>query len=30
VPLQSCNHLILESEPAYARFIEEITSFLRS
>ena len=30
VPLQSDNHLILESEPAYARFIEEITSFLRS
>jgi class 3 adenylate cyclase/pimeloyl-ACP methyl ester carboxylesterase len=30
VPLQSRNHLILESEPAYARFIEEITSFLRS
>jgi class 3 adenylate cyclase/pimeloyl-ACP methyl ester carboxylesterase len=30
VPLQSRNHLILESEPAHARFIEEITSFLRS
>ena len=30
VPLQSRNHLILEDEPAYARFIEEITSFLRS
>ena len=29
VPLQSRNHLILESEPAYARFIEEITSFLK-
>jgi pimeloyl-ACP methyl ester carboxylesterase len=30
VPLQSQNHLILESEPAYARFIEEIKSFLRT
>jgi class 3 adenylate cyclase/pimeloyl-ACP methyl ester carboxylesterase len=30
VTLQSDNHLILETEPAYARFIEEITSFLRS
>lgn len=29
VPLQSRNHLILEDEPAYARFIEEIASFLR-
>jgi pimeloyl-ACP methyl ester carboxylesterase len=30
VSLQSANHLILESEPAYARFIEEIISFLKS
>ena len=30
VPLQSRNHLILETEPAYARFLEEIRSFLRS
>ena len=29
VPLQSRNHLILESEPAYARFIDEIKSFVR-
>jgi class 3 adenylate cyclase/pimeloyl-ACP methyl ester carboxylesterase len=28
VPLESANHLILESEPAYARFLEEIKSFL--
>jgi pimeloyl-ACP methyl ester carboxylesterase len=28
VPLQSRNHLILEEEPAYARFVEEIRSFL--
>ena len=28
VPLQSRNHLILENEPAYARFLEEIKSFL--
>jgi class 3 adenylate cyclase/pimeloyl-ACP methyl ester carboxylesterase len=28
VPLQSRNHLILEEEPAYARFLEEIRSFL--
>jgi pimeloyl-ACP methyl ester carboxylesterase len=28
VPLQSRNHLILEDEPAYARFLEEIRSFL--
>ena len=28
VPLQSRNHLILEEEPAYARFVEEIWSFL--
>jgi class 3 adenylate cyclase/pimeloyl-ACP methyl ester carboxylesterase len=28
VPLQSRNHLILESEPAYARFLDEIRSFL--
>jgi class 3 adenylate cyclase/pimeloyl-ACP methyl ester carboxylesterase len=30
VPLQSRNHLILETEPAYARFLEEIRSFLQS
>jgi pimeloyl-ACP methyl ester carboxylesterase len=30
VPLESVNHLILESEPAYARFIEEIVSFLKT
>ena len=30
VPLQSRNHLILESEPAYARFIEEITAFIKN
>ena len=30
VPLDSRNHLILEHEPAYARFIEEIEAFLRS
>jgi pimeloyl-ACP methyl ester carboxylesterase len=30
VPLDSANHLILESEPAYARFIEEIASFLKN
>jgi class 3 adenylate cyclase/pimeloyl-ACP methyl ester carboxylesterase len=30
VPLQSRNHLLLESEPAYARFIEEIRSFLHA
>lgn len=29
VPLESRNHLILEDEPAYARFVEEIRSFLR-
>jgi class 3 adenylate cyclase/pimeloyl-ACP methyl ester carboxylesterase len=29
VPLESSNHLILEGEPAYARFLEEISSFLR-
>jgi pimeloyl-ACP methyl ester carboxylesterase len=28
VPLESRNHLILEHEPAYARFLEEIRSFL--
>ena len=28
VPLESQNHLILESEPAFARFIEELRSFL--
>ena len=29
VPLQSRNHLILEDEPAYLHFREEIRSFLR-
>jgi class 3 adenylate cyclase/pimeloyl-ACP methyl ester carboxylesterase len=28
VPLESRNHLILEHEPAFARFLEEIRSFL--
>jgi pimeloyl-ACP methyl ester carboxylesterase len=28
VPLESRNHLILENEPAFARFLEEIRSFL--
>jgi pimeloyl-ACP methyl ester carboxylesterase len=28
VPLESRNHLILEHEPAYPRFLEEIMSFL--
>jgi pimeloyl-ACP methyl ester carboxylesterase len=28
VPLESRNHLILENEPAFARFLEEIGSFL--
>jgi class 3 adenylate cyclase/pimeloyl-ACP methyl ester carboxylesterase len=30
VPLDSSNHLILETEPAYARFLEEIRTFLRT
>ena len=30
VPLPSRNHLILESEPAFARFTEEIRAFLRT
>lgn len=30
VPLRSRNHLILETEPAYARFLEEIRSFLHA
>jgi pimeloyl-ACP methyl ester carboxylesterase len=29
VALQSRNHLILEDEPAYPRFLDEIRSFLR-
>ncbi len=29
VPLQSRNHLILGDEPAFGRFIEELTGFLR-
>jgi hypothetical protein len=28
VPLQSRNHLILENEPAFARFLQEIRAFL--
>jgi pimeloyl-ACP methyl ester carboxylesterase len=28
VPLDSRNHLVLENEPAFARFIEEIHAFL--
>ena len=28
VPLESQNHLILESEPAFARFLEELRSFI--
>ena len=30
VPLQSRNHLILEDEPAFPRFLQEIKSFLAS
>ncbi|MBI1776146.1 MAG: alpha/beta fold hydrolase [Proteobacteria bacterium] len=30
VPLQSRNHLILEEEPAFARFMEEVRVFLRT
>lgn len=30
VPLESRNHLILEDEPAFPRFLEEIKSFLKS
>ena len=30
VPLESRNHLILEEEPAFPRFLEEIKSFLDS
>jgi class 3 adenylate cyclase/pimeloyl-ACP methyl ester carboxylesterase len=29
VPLESRNHLILEDEPAFGRFLDELTSFLR-
>jgi pimeloyl-ACP methyl ester carboxylesterase len=29
VPLQSKNHLILENEPAFARFLEEVRLFLK-
>jgi pimeloyl-ACP methyl ester carboxylesterase len=28
VPLESRNHLILESEPAFARFLDELRTFL--
>jgi hypothetical protein len=30
VPLESQNHVILESEPAFARFLEEVRSFLET
>jgi len=30
VPLESRNHLILEDEPAFPRFLEEIKLFLES
>jgi hypothetical protein len=30
VPLESRNHLILEDEPAFPRFLEEIKSFLKT
>lgn len=28
VPLESCNHVLLEHEPAWARFVDEVTRFL--
>lgn len=28
VPLESANHLLIENEPAWPRFLEEVTSFL--
>jgi pimeloyl-ACP methyl ester carboxylesterase len=28
VPLESRNHLVLENEPAFARFVEEVRSFV--
>ncbi len=28
VPLQSCNHILLSDEPAWSRFVDEITAFL--
>jgi len=28
VPLPSCNHLILEDEPAFGRFLQEMRTFL--
>jgi pimeloyl-ACP methyl ester carboxylesterase/DNA-binding winged helix-turn-helix (wHTH) protein len=30
VPLESRNHVLLETEPAWARFVEEVRAFLRS
>jgi len=30
LPLESRNHLILEDEPAFPRFIEEIKSFVNT
>jgi pimeloyl-ACP methyl ester carboxylesterase len=29
VPLESHNHVLLESEPAFARFLEEMRAFLQ-
>ncbi len=29
VPLQSRNHMILGDEPAFGRFVEELTGFVR-
>jgi pimeloyl-ACP methyl ester carboxylesterase len=29
VPLQSQNHLFLETEPAFVRFLEEVQAFLK-
>ena len=28
VPLQSSNHILLEHEPAWAKFLEEVTDFI--
>jgi pimeloyl-ACP methyl ester carboxylesterase len=30
VPLESRNHVLLETEPAWARFVEEVRAFLGS
>ena len=29
VPLESANHLLLEDEPAWKRFVQELDAFLR-